>query len=307
MTKRIASLLAAIILVFATPIYAQATRTWVSGVGSDANPCSRTAPCQTFSGAISKTAINGEINAIDPGGFGTINITKSITIDGLGPMSSILAANTNGVIINGAGINVTLRNITINGAGTTTGNGIRILQAGSVNIDNVTIENAGGTGTNGKGISIETATANVRVNVNNSRLTNLNNIGIHSNPTAGNVLLNVDRTAISRGGSTGIQLRQLTNATIDNTSITNHILGAGVTLELNTATAMISNSVLSNNAFGVFSGNGGAPNSRLYANVITGNLTSGLNIVTGQVISLGNNVIRGNAGNEVPSSTITTQ
>jgi hypothetical protein len=61
---------------------AQATRTWVSGVGDDANPCSRTAPCKTFAGAISKTAPRGEINALDPGGFGAVTITKAITIDG---------------------------------------------------------------------------------------------------------------------------------------------------------------------------------------------------------------------------------
>ena len=54
---------------------AQATRTWVSGVGDDANPCSRTAPCKTFAGAISKTATNGEINAIDSGGFGAVTIS----------------------------------------------------------------------------------------------------------------------------------------------------------------------------------------------------------------------------------------
>src|SRR3954453_7767352 len=65
----------------AAPAYAQATRTWVSGVGDDANPCSRTAPCKTFAGAISKTAINGEINCLDPGGFGALTITKSITVD----------------------------------------------------------------------------------------------------------------------------------------------------------------------------------------------------------------------------------
>ncbi len=307
MNRPLACLIGASVLVFASPVQAQAPRTWVSGVGDDVNPCSRTAPCKTFAGAISKTAPGGEINVIDPGGFGAVTITKSITIDGLGPMSSILANGTNGVIVNGAGINVTLRNITINGVASTTGNGVRILQAGAVDIDNVTIENIGGTGSNGRGVTIETSTANVRVNIQNSRFNNVNNIGIHSVPTAGNVLLNVDRTTMSRGGSTGIQLLRLTNATIDNTSITNHINGAAVTLELGTATAMISNSVLSNNSFGVFSGNGGAPNSRLYANVIAGNLTSGLNIVTGQVISLGNNVIRGNAGNEVPSSTIATQ
>src|SRR2546423_3080786 len=78
---------------------AQATRTWVSGVGDDANPCSRTAPCKTFAGAISKTATDGEIDALDPGGFGAVTVTKAITIDGNG-WGSILAAGTNGVIVN---------------------------------------------------------------------------------------------------------------------------------------------------------------------------------------------------------------
>ena len=64
--------------------HAQATRTWVSGVGDDANPCSRTAPCKTFAGAISKTAAGGEINVLDPGGFGAVTITKSITISSRG-------------------------------------------------------------------------------------------------------------------------------------------------------------------------------------------------------------------------------
>src|SRR3954464_15950640 len=80
---------------------AQATRTWVSGVGDDLNPCSRTAPCKTFAGAISKTAKDGEISVLDPGGFGTVTITKSITINGTHGQGygSILAALTNGVII----------------------------------------------------------------------------------------------------------------------------------------------------------------------------------------------------------------
>src|SRR5215212_5253595 len=59
----------------------QASRTWVSGVGDDANPCSRTAPCKTFGGTISKTAAGGIINCLDPGGFGLVTITKSLTID----------------------------------------------------------------------------------------------------------------------------------------------------------------------------------------------------------------------------------
>src|SRR5437016_11950129 len=91
---------ATFLLAVASVSQAQATRTWVSGVGDDANPCSRTAPCKTFAGAISKTADCGEIDALDPGGFGAVTITKSITIDGTGTMASILNAGTTGVIVN---------------------------------------------------------------------------------------------------------------------------------------------------------------------------------------------------------------
>src|SRR5438128_5063639 len=101
---------------FASLAQAQATRTWVSGVGDDANPCSRTAPCKTFAGAISKTAASGEIDALDPGGFGAVTITKAITIDGGGGIvASVLGAGTNGInVAAGAGDIVTLRNIQLN-------------------------------------------------------------------------------------------------------------------------------------------------------------------------------------------------
>src|SRR5580700_9888635 len=82
------------------PAHAQATRTWVSGVGDDANPCSRTAPCKTFAGAISKTSASGEINCLDPGGFGAITITKAITLNCSATLGSILVAGTPGVTIN---------------------------------------------------------------------------------------------------------------------------------------------------------------------------------------------------------------
>src|SRR5215210_7039592 len=91
-------------LACSTLAQAQATRTWVSGVGDDANPCSRTAPCKTFAGAISKTAAGGEISVLDPGGFGAVNITKAITINGEGTLASILFSGTNGIIVN-AGAN----------------------------------------------------------------------------------------------------------------------------------------------------------------------------------------------------------
>lgn len=126
---------------------AQATRTWVSGVGDDANPCSRTAPCKTFAGAISKTATGGEISVLDPGGFGVVNITKSITIDGGGELASILGAGTpgvpgsgpNGVLINApATAVVTLRNLQINGAGTGLA-GIRFNTGAALIVENVMV------------------------------------------------------------------------------------------------------------------------------------------------------------------------
>src|SRR5438445_7277000 len=100
-----------------TAAYGQASRTWVSGVGDDANPCSRTAPCKTFAGAISKTAVGGEIDALDPGGFGAVTITKAITLDGGGgQVASVLVSSTNAIVVAApAGAEVILRNLRING------------------------------------------------------------------------------------------------------------------------------------------------------------------------------------------------
>jgi hypothetical protein len=141
MTRRFSRVFAAAVVTLAlnTPAHAQATRTWVSGVGDDVNPCSRTAPCKTFAGAISKTATHGEINIIDNGGFGAVTITKSITINGEGGFASILAGGVNGIVVNSATANVTLRNLAINGIGTGL-SGIRILEAANVAIQNCAIQ-----------------------------------------------------------------------------------------------------------------------------------------------------------------------
>lgn len=129
----------AVCFVFAFVSIAQAqTRTWVSGVGDDLNPCSRTAPCKTFAGAISKTATNGEINCLDPGGYGAVTITKSITIDCEDTQGSILASGTTGVIINltanpDTQKTVRLRGISINGSGSGGQSGIRGINVSSAN------------------------------------------------------------------------------------------------------------------------------------------------------------------------------
>src|ERR1700753_3671813 len=124
-----------LVLALATAAHAQATRTWVSGVGDDANPCSRTAPCKTFAGAISKTAPAGEIDVLDPGGFGAVTITKSMTIDQSPQGGGILNSGVAGVIVNAGALgDVVLRGIGIQGAGTGTF-GVRIVSARSVTIE----------------------------------------------------------------------------------------------------------------------------------------------------------------------------
>ena len=119
--------------------YAQASRTWISGVGDDVNPCSRTAPCKTFAGAISKTLAGGEISVLDPGGFGGVTVTKSITLSGEGALSSILVANTNGVLINGANVFVTLRNLSIFGPAGAGLVGVKLLNGAALIVDHVSI------------------------------------------------------------------------------------------------------------------------------------------------------------------------
>src|SRR5687768_6416322 len=154
----------------ATPASAQATRTWVSGVGDDVNPCSRTAPCKTFAGAISKTAPGGEINCLDPGGFGTLTITKSITIDCTGTFGSTLnSGGINGFVINDSltatpgTIRVVLRGLTINGAGSTPGlNGIRFVSGRSLVVEDVFIQNQ----LSGNGISIQPSAGAINVHLN---------------------------------------------------------------------------------------------------------------------------------------------
>jgi len=170
---------------FAAPASAQATRTWVSGLGDDVNPCSRTAPCKTFAGAISKTAAGGEIDCLDPAGYGTLTITKSITVDCSGTFGSTLnSGGINGFVINDSAtatpgtIDVILRGLSINGAGTTPGlNGIRFISGRSLVVENVLIQNQ----KSGNGISFQPQAAAV-LHLENVTITNGNG-GILVQPT----------------------------------------------------------------------------------------------------------------------------
>jgi len=169
--------LLAITVLGTTVMYGQASRTWVSGVGDDANPCSRTAPCKTFAGAISKTAAGGEIDALDPGGYGAVTITKAITIDGGGgQVASVLVSGTNGIVVQaGPSDVVILRNLRINGIGTGI-NGIRFLSGKDLNVESCYIF---GFTTNGIDIALNQATA-ASAHIINTIIKNNGGVGVRA-------------------------------------------------------------------------------------------------------------------------------
>jgi Right handed beta helix region len=185
------------------PAAAQATRTWVSGVGDDVNPCSRTAPCKTFAGAISKTATGGEINCIDPGGFGAVTITKSITISCPSTgTAGILAAGVNGVIVSNtiaANSEVLLEGLDIEGNanGTSAGiHGVNILGAARVTIQRCSIRNFSQSGVNLAG------PAGARVLIQDSIiLSNNNGLLIAGNGGGSNVGILVRTTVDNHPGT----------------------------------------------------------------------------------------------------------
>src|SRR4051794_9382645 len=123
---------------YAVPASAQATRTWVSGVGDDVNPCSRTAPCKTFAGAISKTAAGGEINCLDPGGFGAVTINKSLVIDCHYTEGGALAGG-NGIVVNALSTDiVVIRGLDLFGVNPPS-NGVRFIAGGALHIEDCVI------------------------------------------------------------------------------------------------------------------------------------------------------------------------
>ena len=237
LTIRLVSTFAVATALTATPVMAQATRTWISGVGDDVNPCSRTAPCKTFAGAISKTAASGEINCLDPGGFGGVTITKSITLRCIGVEAGVLVAATNGITIN-AGVNdrVVLIGLDIEGLQAVGGslNGVNILQAGSVVIHDCHIHGFTGSGS-GNGVFINT-TQPVQVTVDSSSI-GTNNFGVNIVSTGGMAHVAVLDSLLVDNALGGIRLSQAGN---DATILRNKIIGSASALIVKPGTSMIS-------------------------------------------------------------------
>jgi hypothetical protein len=248
---------------YADPAHAQATRTWVSGVGDDANPCSRTAPCKTFAGAISKTSAGGEIDNLDTGGFGALTITKSITIDGGGgAVASVLVAGTPGITV-AAGSNdvVILRNLQFQGL---LGNGTSPGSAGTI------------------GINITSA---AKVNVEHVEIMGFSGRGISDSRTGGGTSLFVKDTDIQNNGSSGVSCAGSgTTMVLENVHTVGNVYGLGCATG---NSVVISRSVMSGNTTGGVEADSGA-NVFIDNTVIAGN---GTGVVPGGTIVLGNSDI----------------
>ena len=278
---------------------AQASRTWISGVGDDANPCSRTAPCKTFAGAISKTASGGEIDVLDPGGFGAITITKPITLDGTGTLGSILTSNTNAIVVNipNAGPNdeVVIRGLTINGIGGGI-NGIRFLSGGSLHVEHCVIF-----GFTDKGIDFEpTGASNLFVKdtvIRNNRSTSPAGGGILVKPgAAGSAQVSLDTVRLERG-LYGIRVEDNSRVTIRNSAASgntnNGFLAAsfGGPVELN-----IESSVAANNGTNGVVVQGANATIRISQVMVMDNNRGLFVSGAGAIVSYGNNRVAGNPG-----------
>jgi len=281
----------ALTAVTAASVQAQATRTWVSGVGDDANPCSRTAPCKTFAGAISKTAAGGEIDALDPGGFGAVTITKAVTIDGgQGQVGSVLVSGTNGiVIVAGAADVVTLRNLSIDGIGSGI-NGVSVQSAGNVHIEHCTIF-----GFTGNGIDIETP-AGAHVTVSDTVSRDNGGSGLYATSTGSTVSVSIsgsrfDNNAIGLFAVQGSQISVSGSEVSGNEYI-------GFCADSSGAVLNISNSLAANNLVGIQSL---GATIRLNGVSVSGNGTGLSAVSEGSIISFGNNFI---SDSGTPTSTI---
>ncbi|HEX8475877.1 MAG TPA: right-handed parallel beta-helix repeat-containing protein [Pyrinomonadaceae bacterium] len=273
---------------------AQATRTWVSGVGDDVNPCSRTAPCKTFAGAISKTAASGEISVLDPGGFGALTITKSITVNGEGTLAGVLNALTTGFIVNATSTDtVNIRYVSINAPGNGT-DGIRILQAKNVNIEEVSIA-----GNTGEGIEIN-ETSDVNVLIRNSTIRNNTTTGVLVATSGGFAKVVLDRVSIT-GSGVGVRGRSGSRISMLGCTVSGNTTGVQAEAQTGGSLAVINiehSQITQNAGVGVQAGGGLAVTlsiARISDCQITNNggagVTEGAN---GQVDTYQNNEIIGN-------------
>ena len=275
---------------------AQATRTWVSGVGDDANPCSRTAPCKTFPGAVSKTADCGEIDALDPGGFGTVTLTKGIKIDGGGGeggmVASILAAGTVGVTINNTSATCpwdVLRNLDINGAQTGTIGINMVASGGTLALENIDVE-----GFTQQCIKDQpTSAIGLTIYNSNFERCSADILAVSTSTFTARVVASNSKFSKSQAGH-GVNVGQNSKVSLVNCDINNNV-GGGVLVTGATAFAVLQHDQISNNqGFGVHATSSGT--AYVADNSVTFNNGTGLlGDASGQILSWGNNWVAGNS------------
>jgi hypothetical protein len=264
---------------------AQAPRTFVSAAGSDSNPCSFAAPCRHFQAAVNATSAGGEVDALDPAGYGPITISQAVTIDGQGWSYIAPPANGNGITINAVSGNVSIHGVSLNGAGITGGtNGIVFNSGDSLNVADCVAQNFGS-----NGILIQPTSGTISFVIINTIVSNDAFQGIAYVPLSGSASANgvIDHVVATRNDTTGITINTLS--------------GSGST------TVAISNSIASNNAItGIFvinAINGSAPLAVSIDNTTTSGNRDGIDAYSTSNVLLGRSVITGNTSTGITNST----
>lgn len=278
--------------------HAQATRTWISGVGDDANPCSRTAPCRSFAGAINKTAANGEINALDAGPFGAVNITKSITLDATGFYGGILADINNGIVVNaGANDVVIIRGLQINGRSAAIA-GIRFNSGRALHVENTVIYNF-----TGAGIDFQPSAA-ASLFVTNCSIRNNGGGGVYVRPGGGNIArANLEKVRMENNlfglrADDGARVTVHDSVATENSANGFVLAGNATAVEVN-----LDHCVSANNEQVGVKAVGATAVMRISNTTVTGNGTGLQAPNGGSIVSFGNNRIAGNSADGAPTST----
>jgi len=284
-----------------------AMRTWVSSTGSDSNDCTLTAPCLTFAGAISKTAAGGEINVLDPGGFGAVTITKAITISSEGFEAGVLVSGTNGIVVNAPGGEVILRGLDIEGLGTGI-NGVDIIAASAVHIEKCVIRAFNTNSSNG--VLVAPSAGTLQLKMDDVIVTE------DGGPTSGNAI-KIQPSGGAKVNATFNNVRLVNNASGFRFDGTNGPISAELRDSLATSSARAGLSAIGTNVVNVLSdhsaftangsgviANGTGVSIRLTRTAVTGN-TTGLTITSGAIGSYLDNEIDNNTSDGPNPSTFT--
>lgn len=105
-------------LFLTTTTHAQLARTYVSRVGNNLNPCTRTLPCRQINRGIDAVQPGGEVVVLDTANYQGFTVNKAVSITAspdASPAITVVSGNTAIVIDAGSSDVVNIRGITVNG------------------------------------------------------------------------------------------------------------------------------------------------------------------------------------------------